>query len=248
MMRKILIPVLILLMVTLACSVGGIKNPLKETLITPTAEPTNTPVPEEQTQSSIYDDFTEADPAWSDLYVVTTQAQPGSMLSKVSTSAGKMVFDIQDTETYVYKFYENPSKPDVVVEAMVQGVGQQMNGMALVCRAKNDYSAWYEFRVNGLSQYFLYRFDVGQRDSGKNPYILLQQGGLRKDYFAPVQDNVIRATCQGSDLTLEVNGHAITTVTDGILTDAGLVGVGAMSSTLLPVSVRFDYLSYGQPE
>ncbi len=247
MMRKIFIPVLILLTVTLACSVGNIKNPLKETLITPTAEPTNTPVPKEQTQSSIYDDFTSVDPAWSDVHVVTTQALPGTMRSKVNTSAGKMVFDIQDTETYIYKFYKHPAKPDVVIEAQVQGVGQQMNGMALVCRAKNDYSAWYEFRVNGLSQYFIYRFDVGQRESGKNPYILLQQGGLRRDHFQPVQQNVIRVTCKGSDLLLQVNGHDIASATDGNLPDAGLVGMGAMSSTLLPVSVQFDYLSYGQP-
>jgi hypothetical protein len=244
--RKILLPLLVLAFATMACSLGNL-NPFKETLITPTAMPTNTPVANTSTQSSIYDDFTVLDPDWKEDYVVTTQALPGAIKSKSSINAGKMVFEFNDTETYLYRFYLNPAKADVVIEASVQGAGQQMNGMALTCRVADDLTSWYEFRVNGLSQYFIYRFDQSLKDGGKNPYVLLEQGSLRKDYFKPTSENILRATCQGVELSLESNGNLVTKVSDGTLTESGMVGMGAMSSSLLPVSIRFDYFSYAQP-
>lgn len=246
MKRRMYVPLLVLLLVSMACTLGDV-NPLKENLVTPTAMPTNTPVPKENTESSLYDDFVMEDPAWSETIAVTTAALPGAMISSVSTLAGMMKFDIQDAETYLYKFYKNPSKADVVVETKAQAVGSKIDGIALVCRARNDYTAWYEFRVTDEGRYSIYRYDKSLKDADKNPYIELEKGALRKDYFAAYKENVIRATCQGNSLSLEVNGNAVVSVIDGALPDAGLVGMGAMSYDTLPVAVEFDYLSYGQP-
>jgi len=243
---KIFIPVIVLAIILQACSSGAVSAG-KQELVTPTSAPTGTPVPENPTEKAYYDDFSGSDPGWSELLTVTTQAQPGQMKSSARVVDGLLTFDFQEKETYLYKFFANPSGADVVIESKVQGAGQLENGMALVCRAKNDQTAWYEARISGLNQYDIYRFDAAQRDAEKNPYIKLQHGALRGDIFKPTKQNVIRFTCQGSDLMLEVNDQTITTVQDGTLSEGGLAGVGAMSGTILPLSVRFDYFSYGQP-
>lgn len=247
MKRSILLPILVLVLASMACSTSGVSEIGKQELVTPTAAPTNTPIPENTTEKSYYDDFSSSNPGWSDMEVVTTQAMPGQMKSAVKQADGLMVFDFRDTETYAYKFYKNPAEADVAIEAKAQAGGQLQNGIALVCRAKNDYSAWYEARVSSLSQYALYRFDRKLRDDGKNPYIQLHNGNLRIDVFGPTKENVLRFTCQGGTLKLEINNQVVATVDDGNLSEGGLVGVGAMSGTILPVNIRFDYFSYGQP-
>ena len=244
MRRSLLYHILLLLLASLACSVGGIG---KEAVITPTALPTSTPVPNEPLEKSVYDDFSALNDYWSDLFVVTTQAKPGMMKSTAKVVDGKLVFEFQDLETYLYKFITNRAPEDVVIETNAQAFGQAQNGIAVVCRANNEHTAWYEFRVNSLNQYFIYRYDAAQRDAGKNPYILLKNGGLTIDVFGPSKPNTLRVTCKGAELTLEVNGKQIATASDGTLSGKGQTGVGAMSSTLLPVSIKFDYFSYGQP-
>lgn len=250
MKRKILIPVMILVLTTMACSLSGVTQSVseigKQELVTPTSAPTNTPIPEKAVEKSFYDDFSSSQEGWSDLVVVTTQAIPGQMQSNAKMIDGKMVFGFSEKETYLYKFYENPAPDDVVIEVKEQATGHTENGIALVCRAKNDHSAWYEFRVSSLNQYAIYRYDQSQRESGGNPYIQLKKGGLQIDQFGPTKENIIRVTCKGSTLSLTINDKEITSIEDGELS-GGLAGVGAMSGTLLPVGVRFDHFSYGQP-
>jgi hypothetical protein len=238
---------LLLLVLLSGCGSAGIQSLGKQGLVTPTAAPTNTPVPEKAKEKSYYDDFSNANASWSELVTVTTQSQPGTMKTNPVINNGKMQFVFLDKETYLYKFYTNPTDADVVLETKVQGAGALENGMALVCRSKNDYSTWYEARVSSLSQYTIYRYDKSLRDSGGNPYISLQKGGLQIDMFGPTKENVVRFTCKGSSLKLEVNNKTIATVEDGTLKDGGLAGLGAMSGTLMPVDIRFDYFSYGQP-
>ncbi len=242
--RKLLIAILAVLALSSACNLN---NPFKSELVTPTVAPTQTPVPEEKSVKSLYDDFLTTDEGWSDAFAVTTTALPGAMLSSIKTQSGELSFDLQDKETYLYTFYKNPSTADVVIEAKMRGAGNQENAMALVCRAKNDQSAWYEFRVDSQNVYYIYRYDESLKEAGDNPYIQLERGGLRKDIYSPSEYNTIKATCKGNQLSLEVNGNSVTTVTDGTLTDAGLVGMGAMSFNILPSTIKVDYFSYGQP-
>jgi len=246
MKQKILLPLVILMVILASCAPGDI-NPLKEELVTPTALPTNTPVPEENFESSLYDDFSTVNPSWLDTQTVTTSAVSGSMISVAEIKNGNMVFNIQETETYLYKFFKNPARKDVVIETMVQGNGTPANGMALVCRAKNDYSAWYEFRVSDDSRYYVYRYDQALKADDKNPYIELASGKLAKDIFTPFEANTLKVTCQDNTLSLVINDNPVVNVEDGTLPEAGLVGAGGMSYSLVPVIVNFDYLSYGQP-
>ncbi len=241
-----LLPLVMLALILAGCSLGD-SNLLKEDLVTPTAIPTGTPVTEEDPERSLYDDFSVADPAWLDTYILTSSKNPGSMLSEVTLKGGNLVFDIQESETYLYKFYKHPARADVVIQAQVQGNGAQVNGMALICRAANDFSAWYEFRLSDEGFYYLYRFDQELKAGGENPYIELGKGKFEKEVFTPFEANTIKFTCQGNTLSVAVNDQPVISLEDSTLTEAGMVGIGGMSHGMLPVIVNFDYLSYGQP-
>jgi hypothetical protein len=241
---KLLIPVLVLGLVTLACSVGGVG---KEQLVVPTAIPTPTSAPDAGIEKSYYDDFSSAQDVWSDMKVVTTQAKPGQMKSATRYEDGKMVFEFRDLEIYAYKFNNNRSTSDVVIEAQIVPTGHNSNGVALICRANSDLTAWYEARLSSTSQYWLYRYDASLKDQDQNPYVLIKQGTMPINVFHPAKPNVVRFTCEGSNLKLESNEQEVVATTDGMLTDAGLPGVGAMSHEILPVAIQFDYFSYGQP-
>lgn len=244
MKRYLLLTGLLVLLFTAACGAAGEIG--KQELVVPTAAPTATAVAEAETEKSLYDDFSQTVEGWEDVHVVTSQAV-GKPKSGASLKEGMLVFDFQEMETYLYKFYGKASTADVVIEAKVQGTGKLQNGMALVCRASEDKSAWYEARVTSVGKYGIYRFDQSAKDAGKNPYALIKEGGLPVDVFGPTKENVVRFTCQGDQLKLEANGNELATAQDANLSEGGLPGVGAMSSNELPVSIRFDYFSYGQP-
>jgi len=241
---KLLVPVLVLLFATLACSFGGVG---KEEIVLPTATPTNTPVPEAGIEKSFYDDFGTTQDAWGDMKVVTTQAKPGQMKTNVKYEDGKMIFEFRDLETYAYKFNKNRSQSDVALEAQILPTGHTSNGMALVCRANSDLTSWYEARLSSTSQYWLFRYDAKLREQGQNPYVTIKQGSMPINVFYPAKPNVVRFTCQGNNLKLESNGQEVISTSDGTLTKPGLTGIGAMSHEILPVAIQFDYFSYGQP-
>ncbi|MCC6146773.1 MAG: hypothetical protein IT308_04325 [Anaerolineaceae bacterium] len=242
--KKLLVPLLVLMFASLACSFGGIG---KEEALAPTATPVNTAVPEAPIEKSFYDDFSTTQSTWGDLKVVTTQAKPGQMKTSAKYEDGKMIFEFRDLETYAYKFNQNRSQSNVVLEAQILPTGHTSNGMALVCRANSDLTEWYEARLSSTSQYWLFRYDAALREKDQNPYVLIKQGSLPINVFYPAKPNVVRFTCQDNNLKLESNGQEVISTSDGALTKGGLAGIGAMSHEILPVAIQFDYFSYGQP-
>lgn len=246
--------VLISVLILSACSSGGkVSRSQEAALSTPAgnmqpfsptqAEPTAAP------KASFTDNFDSMTDQWTDPFWVTSQAKPGQTYSKFSVADGKLIFDLQDKETYVYKFYKELSQKDVALETKFVSKGQIYNGIAIVCRASADFSAWYEFRVTSTSTYSIYRYDRALKEKqDKNPYVELKKGGLDINTLSPSKENVFRGVCKGNTLTLEVNGKTITTVETGDLKDAGLVGVGAMSADLPPVNIQFDTFSVATPD
>jgi len=168
-------------------------------------------------------------------------------LSNVSIKDGWLSFDILDEETYMYQLYQNPVEADVVLETKYQpGGNHTVNGIALVCRATEDFSKWYEFRVSSSNRYSIFLYDKSRKEKDDlNPYVELA-GGV-SDLISPAKENVFRAMCNGTTLVLEVNGEQVASVQDGELQEQGLVGVGAMSSNLTPTFVKFDYLGVSKP-
>ncbi|KPL71370.1 hypothetical protein ADN00_16830 [Ornatilinea apprima] len=261
MKRANLFPVLMLILASLACGAlpkqaeGPVEAQEEPTILLPTSEisgvgpsePTPVVVIEDKsTVKEAYDPFDAATDDWSLPFFVTTKALPGREKSAVELKNGNMTFSLMDEETYLYEFYESMTPEDVLVETKYQAGGNHtVNGVALICRAASDLSAWYEFRLGSDTKYSIFRYDVSRRDEGKNPYILLAKGGSQA--ISPSKENIVRILCKGSDLVLEVNGQQVSSVQDGTLTGEGLVGVGAMSYNLTPTYMMFDYFSYTQP-
>lgn len=262
MKRTVLIPLIVLILASVACSLGGLTggdtpaasqqegNPPAATQAPkyqptqPEATPTEAPRDEVE---GFEDEFDVINTDWSDVFTVTTQALNGKMFSTVKLEDGKLTFALKDNETYQYKFYKNPFPADVIIDAKYQAGGYLFNGIALVCRANSDMTQWYEFRVSSESKYAIYLFDQSLRDSGKNPYISLKQGVVAVETLAPTKENELRAVCDGTSLILEANQVQIANVQDTTLSEGGMAGVGAMSGSLTPVTVWFDYFHVTQP-
>lgn len=247
-----------LVVLTMACSLGGLtgdKAPVaEEAAAMPTSEISGvgemevelTPTPQlEAVKDDYLDEFNLLTEDWSEPVTLTTQALPGKEKSRISYEDGKMIFGLYDFETYVYQFNRRPADANVLLELKYQSGGANENGIALVCRAKTDMSAWYEFRVSSTGQYAIYYYDAALKDEYKNPYTDMAKGV--SDALRPTRDNVIRAMCKDSSLVLEVNGEMVKTVQDSRLTEGGMVGIGAMSYNNMPVNIMMDYFGLSKP-
>ena len=260
--KSILITLAALVFLTLACTLGGVADAItgndapaaEEAAAMPTSEISGvgavevelTPTPKlPQVKDDYLDEFNVLTEDWSAPVFLTSQAQPGKGQSKIAYEDGKLKFGLYDLETYVYQFNQRPAAADVLLELKYQAGGAHQNGIALVCRAAADQTAWYEFRVSSTAQYAIYRYDAALRDDYKNPYIELAKGV--SDAIYPTRDNVMRAMCKGTTLMLEVNSKEIVTVQDGTLTEGGMVGVGAMSYDTMPVNIMMDYFGLSKP-
>jgi len=254
MKRAVFIPLIVLLLASMACSAGSVlpfngdDEEVRPTSPFEGTEEPATPTPEGDEVREAYDDFSVMNDVWGDTFTVTTQAQKNDESSQIHFEDGRMQFQFLANETYAYKFYNDPIGPDAVLEVLYQAGGALQNGIALVCRVNEDRTAWYEFRVTSNSLYYIFRYDAARKaDSGKNPYILLDSGGVDIETLYPTRENVFRVTCDGSSLSMGTNGTEIAAVQDGTLSEGDWVGIGAMSTDLLPVSVYFDYFSAERP-
>jgi hypothetical protein len=200
--------------------------------------PSFTPAP--TIVSGYEDDFNQASSDWNDFLTVTTQSNP--MKSNVYLENGFLFFDLIDKETYLYQFHKYALSPDVEIEATFTNQGDLNNGIALVCRAAEDYNSWYEARVSSSGNYKFFRYDKGKKTQGNgNPYIELSAGPVNFNFLYPDKSNVIRFSCKGSTLTLDINnGKKVFSVTDEALTAGGLAGIGVLSYEVPSVKVAFD--------
>ncbi len=198
--------------------------------------------------SSFHDDFNETAADWGDTLTVTTQAIGGKSGSTVTTDAGKLTFQFQAKETYAYKFLQTSFPADVVVETKFLALNHINNGVAIVCRANDDMSEWLEVQLTSRSKYSIFHYDKARKDNeGKNPYVQLATGGVNVQTMYPMKDNVVKVTCSGSKISLEINGAQVTSFDGTPILSGGKVGLGAMSTDVLPIGVQFDYLDVSQP-
>lgn len=203
----------------------------------------NTATPKASTQDSF-----DSSENWLAAQTVTTQAQVGAAKTSVEVKDGTLNFDIPDKETYIYTFYKKSQKPDVSIEALFESTGLSSNGIALICRAAEDYSTWYEARVSASGMYYLYKYDAALKDLGQNRYVKLTAGTAPKNTILTTKSNSLKFTCEGSQLTLEINGGKfVTTQENADLSGEGLVGIGTMSFDQTPVRVKFDNFKISNP-
>ncbi len=205
--------------------------------------------PADTSSGSLFEDeFSTAASEWGDTFTVTTQAVGGSPSSTVTNEAGKLTFKFQAKETYTYKFLDTALPADVVIETKFLALNNINNGISIVCRANDDLSQWLEVRLTSRSKYSIFYYDKARKENeGKNPYTQLAAGGVDLKTMYPMKDNVVKVNCVGSQVSLEINGTSITAFDGAPIEAGGKVGLGAMSTDVLPIGVQFDYLKVSTP-
>lgn len=186
---------------------------------------------------------------WTDYVVLTTQAAAGRLTSSLTQSGGWLTLALNDQETYLYRFFKAAQPADIFVEFEFMMDGQMENDAALVCRASPDQSQWYEARIAGNGEFAIYRYEKARKtNQGLNPYILLARGSAAQKAYDRGELNLVRFTCQGTQLTLDFNlGSQRYTTEDDALSSGGLVGFGAMTYSQVPVTIQIDEINAGLP-
>jgi hypothetical protein len=219
------------------------------------AEPTAKAVEPTQTEqaagTNFRDDFDLSNDNFTADLTTTTQAANADQIRTEPSSVqdGILVFTIKDNETYIYKFVKGSMAEDTVIEAKWKSNGVGMNGVALVCRAAEDNSSWYEMRVSSQGEWQMLRYDksIRENDPNKNPYVTIKKGIAKTKLIRLSGDNVSKFSCIGSKLTYEVNGTKILETNNSDIKSGGMYGLGVMSSVYLPVVIQWDYFSVTTP-
>ena len=263
-LRPLLFFVSLLLIVGMACSFGrpaATQEPPPEQTVqvdSPTAAPpeptevppteappptaTEPPVP--QAQQFFTEEF---DSPLSDDWSVFTITDPNaSDLDKVSVEAdgGNLVWNFDSEYVYYYLFYSPFTYEDVKVEAHADNRGKNNNTVSLVCRY-DEKIGWYEFNVANNGLYEILYAEV--LDSGKIRWNRVANGGSNainqgKDV------NEYSATCQGEDLTLNINGDEVISIKEkkyGL--NSGQVGISVSSFNVLPILIDMDWVRISEP-
>jgi hypothetical protein len=215
------------------------------------AEPTAEETPK-KAGFDFRDEFDLSNDNFSEDVITTTQAVTRDQMQTQASAVqdGILEFKIRDNETYIYKFVNGSNAEDVVVEAKWKSNGQSLNGAALLCRASEDYTSWYELRMSSQGEWQLLRYDKSIRDNDpyKNPYVSIKKGQTKMKLVRVSGDNVSKLSCVGPKITYEINGQKIVETANNDIKGGGLVGIGVMSQAYLPVVIQWDYLSISAPE
>jgi hypothetical protein len=210
-----------------------------------------TAAPDSSGGFTFHDDFDTESDSYTEDTITTTQAVTRDQVQTEPSSVqdGILTFNIRDNETYIYKLINNSMTENAVIEAKWKSNGQSLNGVALLCRASEDFSGWYEFRMSAQGEWQFLQYDKSIRDNDpyKNPYVSIKKGQAKQKLVRVTGDNVSKFTCNGNKFAYEINGTKIYETTNTKIKGGGLVGIGVMSSTYLPVILQFDYLDVKQP-
>jgi hypothetical protein len=197
------------------------------------------------------DEFDLSNDNFTDDFILTTQAANRDLVQTEPSTVqdGILEFRIRDAETYIYKFVKGSVAEDAVIESKWISKGQSLNGIALVCRAAEDNSSWYEARISAQGDWQILRYDrsIKEADPFKNPFVTVKKGVAKPKLVRPAGDNVSKFSCVGTKLTYEVNGTKLVETNNNDIKGGGMVGIGVMSSTFLPAQILFDYYSATTP-
>src|SRR5687768_5903151 len=159
--------------------------------------------------------FTITDPNVSDLEKVTVEADSGSL-----------VWDFDSEYVYYYLFYNAFEYEDVKVEARADNRGKNNNSVSLICRYDENIG-WYEFNIANNGLYDILYAEV--LDNGKIRWNRVANGGSNAINQGK-EVNEYSITCQGEDLTLNINGDKVISIKEkkyGLR--SGLAGISVSS-------------------
>jgi hypothetical protein len=204
------------------------------------AEPTQPPVPTDEpvaeSQPYYTEEFDYVPENWYYDVLVGNENK-----ADISVADGKLIFTIEDYDTYAYVFYEDYSYTDVYIEASTVNRGSNDNMVTLVCRYSD--TGFYEVNITNGGLYDIYAY-VETMDIG---YVRLYNGGSRNINMG-LKSNTFAMTCEGNEISLYINGVLERTVEDNKYNmPEGLIGVGVSSFDATPVVVAFDYVFIDVP-
>jgi hypothetical protein len=262
----------ILLIVGLACSFGSqtptqappdqpvqVNNPtaappqptavpptdVPPTEVPPTEEPATEPAPPvPQAQQYFTEEFDN--PLSSDWTTFTVTGTDDSDPEKVTVEAedGHLVWDFDSEYVYYYLFYNAFTYEDVKLEVHADNLGRNNNSVSLVCRYDEEIG-WYEFNIANNGLYDILYAEV--LDNGKIQYNRVANGGANAINQGR-EVNEYSISCEGDDLTLEVNGEEVISIPEkryGLR--SGQVGISVSSFNVLPILIEMDWISISEP-
>lgn len=143
-------------------------------------------------------------------------------------------------------WWTNPNRvfDDVVISAEARQVsGPNDNAYGLICRYQNEQN-FYVFLISGDGYYA-----IGKYQSGSETVQYLTPDGQFQESAAintGVATNELLVTCIGNELTLQVNGVPLVTVTDTTFQE-GDIGVAASTLQAQTSVVEFDNVQVTLP-
>jgi hypothetical protein len=271
MKHRIIIPVLLLFLVSVSCSMfaGTVATPkpaepvveatvaqVEPQVVEPTAAPVEpTAAPEEPTAAPVEPTAASTEePSGPQPFSETfDNGNPDGWKffyiagtekgNKINVEDGVLRYQLNTKETYAYVENENQVYQDVVVTANVVNQGDNSNGMAVACRINPK--GWYEFRISsGFSSIYLYRYDQAKKDKHQNPYVELVPQHVVKEVHPGFKNNKIALSCVGDTLRMFINDTELIYDNKAVTDDLykeGYVGVGGMSFTTSNYAVKLDF-------
>lgn len=226
------------------------QEPAEPAVVPPTSiPPTEAPAATEPTQPPVPTDepVAESQPYYTEEFDYVPENWYYDVLvgnenkADISVADGKLIFTIEDYDTYAYVFYEDYSYTDVYIEASTVNRGSNDNMVTLVCRYSD--TGFYEVNITNGGLYDIYAY-VETMDIG---YVRLYNGGSRNINMG-LKSNTFAMTCEGNEISLYINGVLERTVEDNKYNmPEGLIGVGVSSFDATPVVVAFDYVFIDVP-
>jgi hypothetical protein len=219
--------------------------PPEPTAVPPTDEP---PAPTEPPAPQAQQFFTEEfdNPLSSDWSTFAVYDENLSDLDKVTVEAenGKLVWNFDSEFVYYYLFYNAFDYEDVKLEAIADNRGRNNNFVSLICRYDPDVG-WYEFNIANNGLYNILYGEV--MDDGDIRYNRIANGGSNAINQGK-EVNEYSATCQGEELTLNINGDEVISIKDkqyGLR--SGQVGISVSSENVLPILIEMDWIRISEP-
>jgi len=177
--------------------------------------------------------FTITDPNVSDLEKVTVEAENGNL-----------VWNFDSEYVYYYLFYNAFTYEDVKIEARADNRGKNNNTVSLICRYDENVG-WYEFNIANNGLYEILFAEV--LDNGKIRYNRIANGGSNAINQGK-EVNEYSATCQGDELTLNINGDEVISIKDKkYVLRSGQVGISVSSFNVLPILIEMDWIRISEP-
>ena len=173
-------------------------------------------------------------------YFLTSGTDRGSDMLYLNN--GALTFDLTTEDTWVYVTYDPWTYSDVWIGLSAENRGANNQNVSLICRESPD--GWFEFNISGNGLYWILVYDALNSD-----YFNIFNGGSTQIGIGRVTNEYI-VECIGNDLNLYINGELVKNVTvpsDYRFIDEGRVGFSVSSFDTLPILVNIEWFGIEAP-